>query len=62
MLLCEFSEISWKNFVIENILTTALELSFVSPRNCIFVYNSLLSPRKKSEETSLVKYLQSCQI
>ena len=44
---CEFSEISRNNFFIEHIWATAFGLSFVNPR-------------KKSEGTSLVKFLQSC--
>ena len=46
---CKFSEISRNNFfiIIEHIRATAFGLSFVNPR-------------KKSEGTSLVKFLQSC--
>ena len=47
MFFCKFSEISKNNFFIEHIWVTAFGLSFVNPR-------------KKSEGTSLVKFLQSC--
>ena len=47
MFFCEFSEISRKNFFIEQIRATAFGLSFVNPR-------------KNSEGTSLVEFLQSC--
>ena len=47
MLFCEFSEISRNNFFVEHIRATAFGLSFVTPR-------------KKSEGTSLVKFLRSC--
>ena len=46
MFFCEFPEISTNNFFIENIRGTAFVLSFVNPR-------------KKSEATSLIKFLQS---
>ena len=46
MFFCEFPEISTNNFFIENIRATAFVLSFVNPR-------------KKSEATSLIKFLQS---
>ena len=45
MIFCEFLEISWNNFFIEHIWVNAFGLSSV----------------KKSEGTSLVKILQSCQ-
>ena len=45
MIFCEFLEISWNNFFIEHIWVNAVGLSSV----------------KKSEGTSLVKILQSCQ-
>ena len=47
MFFCKFSEISRNNFFIEHIRATAFGLSFVNPR-------------KKSEPTSLVKFLRSC--
>ena len=47
MFFCEFPEISRNNFFIEHIRATAFVLSFVYPR-------------KKSEATILIKFLQSC--
>ena len=46
MFFCEFSDISRNNFFIEHIRPTAFGLS-------------LVNPRKKSEGTSLVKFLHS---
>ena len=46
MFYCKFPEICKNNFFIEHIQVTAFELSFANPR-------------KKSEGTSLVKFLQS---
>ena len=47
MFFYKFSKISKNNFFIEHIWATAFGLSFVNPR-------------KKSERTSLVKFLHSC--